>query len=868
MLNLAQAITESPMLPFVLDLILKSTLVLLLACFAARLLRNASAALRHLVWSTALGGVLLLPVLSWALPEWRVTWWPGLMSVQAVATEPVLNEEAPLQSTAAFEAVALSVVPLPRETAAAMRQQLLTAAAAEAAPATVVWWRRALNSDWKQVLWWCWLAGLSFVLARVGMGTVRLWWLTRGAWQITDGSWLKLAQRLAARLRLRREIALLKSGGVSVPLTWGAWRSVVVLPAEADEWSDGCRSIVLLHELAHVKRRDCLTQLLAQVACALYWFNPLVWLAARRLREERELACDDHVLGVGTKASEYANYLVEIASALRGQPEMSPVAVGMACSQLESRVQAILDPRVKRGGLTGRIWLAMAVGIACLLLPLAALQPRVTANVSHDAANLAQPIDSDEEKFGQTPSGNPLLKRRAEVSWLKASATELERQRAVKQAELDQLLQQAATPRLKGTARQALQARLVLLQQEVKTITALQQDFAAKLAAQQNELLRLEQNSPGPVREAQSGELTPANGPVAQELGQAIKQGIKEGLRQSVKEGITQGIKQGISTGIAQGIEQGIGHGVGVGLGQGIGQGIGQGVGKGIGQGIGHGIGIGVGPSNVGSNTQGQGSNQSGELTLDQIIQMKTHNVTPEFIETMRRAGFENLSVRQAVEFRIHGIDEAYVKQVRGWGFDKATARDLVQLRVAGVTAEYLAALKQMGFENLSLNRVSQMRLHGVTPEFVETMRRLGFDKLTPDQVTSLRIHGVNEAYIKETQALSGEKLSVNDLLQFRISGVSPEYARQMKALGFENVPWRKLSQMSLHGVNEAYVREMRGLGFENLTVDQLLKMRIHGVTADYVKKLRAAGLKNVSVNQMIEMRIHGIDDILLKGGR
>ena len=854
MLNLAQAMTEFPVLPFVLDLTLKSTLVLLLACAAVRLLRNASAALRHLVWSTALGGVLLLPVLSWALPSWRVTWWPGLKSAQIVTAAPVLNENASLQSTAAFEAVALSVVPLPSETATTMRQQLLTAASAEAASASVVWWRRALNGNWKQGLLWCWLAGLLFVMARVGMGTVRLWWLTRGAWQITDGSWLRLVRHLATSLRLRREIALLKSGGVSVPLTWGAWRSVVVLPAEADEWSDGCRSIVLLHELAHVKRRDCLTQLLAQVACALYWFNPLVWLAARRLREERELACDDHVLGVGTKASEYANYLVEIVSALRGHPETSHVAVGMACSQLESRVQAILDPRVKRGGLTGRIWLAMAVGIVCLLLPLAALQPHVTANVNHDAAILAQPIDNDEEKFGQTPSGNPLLKRRAEIAWLKASATDLERQRAVKQAELDQLLQQVATPRLKGTARQAFHARLVVLQQEVKTITALQRDFAAKLAAQQNELLRLEQNSPGPVREAQSGELTPTNGPVAQELGQGIEQGIKEDLRQSVEEGVTQGIKRGISTGLAQGM----GHGVGAGLGQGVGQGIGQGVGHGIG----------IGQSNVSSNAQGQGNSQSGELTLDQIIQMKTHNVTPEFIETMRRAGFENLSVRQAVEFRIHGIDAAYVQQVRGWGFDNATARDLVQLRVAGVTADYLAALKQMGFENLSLNRVSQMRLHGVTPEFVESMRRQGFDKLTPDQVTGLRIHGVNEAYVKEVQALSGEKLSANDLLQFKISGVSPEYARQMKALGFDNVPWRKLSQMSLHGVTETYVREMRGLGFENLTVDQLLKMRIHGVTADYVKKLRAAGLKNVSVNQMIEMRIHGIDDILLKGGR
>jgi len=88
----------------------------------------------------------------------------------------------------------------------------------------------------------------------------------------------------------------------------------VLLPKESDEWSTECRWIVMAHELTHVKRRDCLMQALAQLACAVYWFNPLVWFAAWRLRVERELACDDHVLEAGAKASDYASHLVEIAN--------------------------------------------------------------------------------------------------------------------------------------------------------------------------------------------------------------------------------------------------------------------------------------------------------------------------------------------------------------------------------------------------------------------------------------------------------------------------------------------------------------------------------------------------------------------------
>ena len=92
---------------------------------------------------------------------------------------------------------------------------------------------------------------------------------------------------------------------------------MVLLPETAETWPESRRHVVLLHELAHIKRQDCLVQMLVQLVCALYWFNPMVWYAARQLRIERELACDDAVIQVGTVPAEYATHILTLAGSLR-----------------------------------------------------------------------------------------------------------------------------------------------------------------------------------------------------------------------------------------------------------------------------------------------------------------------------------------------------------------------------------------------------------------------------------------------------------------------------------------------------------------------------------------------------------------------
>ena len=147
------------------------------------------------------------------------------------------------------------------------------------------------------------------------------------------------------------------------------------LRAEENEWSDDRRRAVLLHELGHVRRRDLIGHTLARITCAVYWFHPLVWTAARRMRIESERACDDLAITSGARASEYAEHLLDIVTRVR-QQSTPAVAIPMAQrKEFEGRMLAILDPELERKGPNRLQALSLASGIAVLALVVAAAAP-------------------------------------------------------------------------------------------------------------------------------------------------------------------------------------------------------------------------------------------------------------------------------------------------------------------------------------------------------------------------------------------------------------------------------------------------------------------------------------------------------------
>lgn len=223
-----------------------------------------------------------------------------------------------------------------------------------------------------------WLLGAVMLLMRTGLGFLATRRLRRRAAPPVDPEWARLAGELTGQLGLTRSVRVLSSSRAAMPMTWGWWRPVVLVPATGD-WSTARKRVVLLHELSHVGRHDCVWQFVANLAVSVYWFNPLVWLAVRAQRVERERACDDAVLQAGTRASSYADHLLEIARGHR-EPRWSGIAaVAMARrSQLEGRLLSILAPS-RRPPTSRGLAVAVTTAMTVAIVSLAAVTPSVRA---------------------------------------------------------------------------------------------------------------------------------------------------------------------------------------------------------------------------------------------------------------------------------------------------------------------------------------------------------------------------------------------------------------------------------------------------------------------------------------------------------
>jgi HEAT repeat protein/beta-lactamase regulating signal transducer with metallopeptidase domain len=376
-----------------IELSLKGTIVLFAAVATCWTMWRASAASRHLVWAAAVSALLVLPALSVVVPDVTVP-----VSFTALATTSPVLVPLPPDMVATDRPLNASRREHPGASGMAAPQRR---SAAEPSRVPV-----AISTA--EIVFAVWAFGAVLLLVRLLMSLIGAGRIVRTAETVDDERWHEELEAAAAELGVARPPLLLWSPALSVPMTCGFTRPAILLPCAGLHWGPARMRVVLLHELAHIRRRDCLVHCVAQAALALHWCNPLMWMALARLRAERERACDDLVLVTGTRGSDYAEHLLDIARQFRRQG-IGVAAVAMARpSELEGRLLAILDPlRSRRPADGARLGWAIAAA-ALVVLPVSGLRLQARAVIPEEVEASAQtPTPSPTAAPAPTPTPTP-----------------------------------------------------------------------------------------------------------------------------------------------------------------------------------------------------------------------------------------------------------------------------------------------------------------------------------------------------------------------------------------------------------------------------------------------------------------------------
>ena len=361
-------------------LLVKATIILLVAIGITLSMQRASAGARYLVWLVTVAALLLVP----ALTAWA----------------PIRLRLLPAEASPTLAVPPASPTPLSPSASDGKGNDI-----AVSAPATIGEAGLASGSIEKptsfsaiggiSLLLLIWAAVLIVIAGSLGYSALVVRRIVNRARPLDSEDWLTPLWEVSDRLALDEPPRLLRSEDAKMPFACGLFTPTIVLPAECDGWSLDRRRAVLLHELAHVRRHDLVGHTMGRLACAVYWFHPLVWTAAKQLRSESERACDDLALTCGARATDYAEHLLDIVTSVRRDATPS-VALAMARrKEFEGRMLAILDPELRHSSPSRRQSAALIGSLALISIVVGAAAPTRRVEAAQDTAQAQRVKDGD-----------------------------------------------------------------------------------------------------------------------------------------------------------------------------------------------------------------------------------------------------------------------------------------------------------------------------------------------------------------------------------------------------------------------------------------------------------------------------------------
>ncbi|MEO0818256.1 MAG: M56 family metallopeptidase [Pseudomonadota bacterium] len=213
-------------------------------------------------------------------------------------------------------------------------------------------------------------------------------------------------------------------------------------------------------------------------------------------------------------------------------------------------------------------------------------------------------------------------------------------------------------------------------------------------------------------------------------------------------------------------------------------------------------------PENQSSASTDVSTRVRGEPTIDNIVDMRIHGVSPAWIGSLEDAypGLAGLTYDQLIELRIHGVDAAFLRSLSTMGFAEPRFQEIRDAAIHGVTPGYVESLADAGYTNLSLSELARLRIHGVSPTLINGLAEAGFDDLSVSQLREAGVHGLTPGFIARMKQMWTEELTFRDVINFRIHGVSADFIEAFRRVGYQDLTPEEAIRLRIHGINASDV--------------------------------------------------------------
>lgn len=817
-----------------------------------RLMPRVNAATRHAIWWAVLGLVVLLPLATLVLR-------PTVPAPSSVRTE----KEIP---TRARSSSAVNPVPSAGGYSPAPPLPFTPVSRLDSRPVAKPRVSIPLElhpGNWPSILLFLWMAACFVLLGRVVHGYLRLRGLRNRAQPASASLVLRFEQRLSES-RTSRAPQLLVSDEVISPLAAGFLDPVVILPKILlDEIAEPEIDYVLLHELAHVARRDDWTNLMGRLASAVFVFHPVARWVLGRIQREREIACDDWVVAATGSAVPYAmtlGRLAEFCSTHRS--ELLATQMAHRSSNIRQRIEILLRPRFPFSPVASLPRVSLSVAAGLVLLSLGVRMPGwiAFAKDSTVPVRIKQAVPQSRNSAARV-----VLAPESSAPQLVATLSPANR------------AQSPAAPAVTDTDQDKTWRHEWKLTRHDSSTSKVQLSLISR-----NDDGNDRMNTEDVPLSSLAGFSLAAldhDGPVKFEYLRDAGQIVCEG---SVKEGRASGpFTVVLKPSFVSALEK-------------------------MGYAVPHDDeAFSLVTSDV---TLGyaQAVRDTGlTSSISDLIDLRDHGVTSDYVRVVRQEGFTELSAPNISELRDHGVDPKYLKAIKATD-PNLSIETIDSLFDHGVKPDYYKAMKttapQLSIEQidslfdhgvepdsykgfasvdpkLPIEEIDSLRDHGVKPDYYRSMRSVG-PNLSIEEIDSLFDHGVEpDSY--QNFASVDPKPSIEEIDSLRDHGVKPEYYRSMRSVnphlsteqidslfdhgvkpdfyqGFALVDpklsIKEIDSLRDHSVEPEYLKEIRALP-DPFSISDISELRDHGITAKYIRNLHEMGMKTLTAAQIVHLR-------------